>query len=186
MPSRDGDVHAFGRSAAWRTIMTSRFALIAAAATWLVSVHAASAHGPEGHDRTDHHGGAAHGATSPDGAPGKPEDVKRTVRVEATDDAFNVKQIQVKAGETVRFVITNAGYDTHEFAIASPEENEAHRAMMRQMPNMKHEDPNVVTLKPGETKEVVWRFGKDRNVEFSCNIKGHAEAGMRGTFRVGQ
>jgi uncharacterized cupredoxin-like copper-binding protein len=162
--------------------MTSRFALFAAA-IWAISAQA----GPAlAHGEHDHHGSAAHGATSTDGAPGKPEDVKRTVRIEATDDAFNVKQIQVRAGETVRFVITNAGYNRHEFAIASPEENEEHRAMMRQMPNMIHHDPNVVTIEPGETKELLWRFGKDRNVEFSCNIRNHAEEGMHGTFRVMQ
>jgi uncharacterized cupredoxin-like copper-binding protein len=166
-----------------------RIAIAAAAllATSSLAIAALASPGAPGHShRADPHSGAGHGATSTDGGPGKPEDVKRTVRVEATDDAFNVKQIQVKAGETVRFAITNAGYDRHEFAIASPEENEAHRAMMRQMPNMKHDDPNVVTVEPGETREVIWRFGKDRNIEFSCNIKDHAENGMRGAFRVVQ
>jgi len=97
-----------------------------------------------------------------------------------------VKQIQVRAGETIRFIITNAGYATHEFAIASPKENEEHREMMRQMPNMVHHDPNVVTIEPGETKELLWKFGKDKNVEFSCNIRNHAEQGMHGMFRVMQ
>ena len=58
--------------------------------------------------------------------------------------------------------------------------------MMRQMPNMKHDEPNVVTVEPGETKELIWRFGKDADVEFACNIKNHAEEGMRGAFRVVQ
>jgi uncharacterized cupredoxin-like copper-binding protein len=130
------------------------------------------------------HGDAAHGATSTDGAPGRPADVKRTIRIEATDNAFNVGTIQVHEGETIRFLVTNAGYNAHEFAIASPEENAEHRAMMRQMPHMKHADPNMVTIEPGETKELIWRFGKDRNVEFSCNIPRHAEEGMHGIFQV--
>jgi uncharacterized cupredoxin-like copper-binding protein len=164
--------------------MMFRSTLIAAGVISGLAAPVASAHGPGDAAGHDHHGGAAHGATATDGGPGRPEDAKRTVRIEATDNAFNVKQIPVRAGETVRFVITNAGYETHEFAIASPRENEEHRAMMRQMPNMVHHDPNVVTVQPGETKELVWRFGKDTNVEFSCNIKGHAEDGMRGSFRV--
>ena len=161
--------------------MTLRFAaILATAMIWGASAQPSHAHGESDH------GGAAHGATSTDGAPGKPENAKRTVRIEATDNAFNVKQIQVRAGETVRFIITNAGFSSHEFSIATPQEHEEHRAMMRQMPHMKHTDPNVVTLEPGETKELIWRFGKDRNVEFSCNVKGHAEDGMQGVFRVMQ
>jgi uncharacterized cupredoxin-like copper-binding protein len=157
-------------------------ALAGMAAIWAMSAHADT--GVSGHAR-EHGAGAAHAAMSIGGAPGNPKDAKRTIRIQATDNAFNVKQIRVRAGETVRFVITNAGFNTHEFAIASPEENAEHRAMMRQMPNMVHHDANVVTIEPTETKELVWRFGKDKTVEFSCNIKNHAEEGMRGTFRIG-
>lgn len=132
----------------------------------------------------DEHAGAGHGGTGTDGKPGKAADAKRTVRVEALDDAFSVKEIRVRAGETVRFVVANKSYEPHEFAIASPQEQEEHRAMMKQMPSMVHHDPNVVTVNPGETKELVWRFGKDTNVTFACNIPGHAEHGMQGVFRV--
>jgi uncharacterized cupredoxin-like copper-binding protein len=130
------------------------------------------------------HGDEQHGATYTDGGPGKASEVGRTVRIEARDTAFNVKQIQVKAGETIKFVIVNRGQLPHEFAIASVKEHEEHRAMMRAMPDMVHEDPNVVTVQPGETKELVWRFGKDTDLEFACNVPGHAEQGMQGKFRV--
>ena len=145
--------------------------------------------GPKGHKHGDakagaQHGDHAHGGTATDGSPGKPNEVNRTVRVEARDTTFNVKQIQVRAGETVKFVIENKGRLPHEFAIASAQEHEEHRKMMQQMPDMVHDEPNAVTLKPGETREVIWKFGKDANVEFSCNIPGHAEQGMKGVFRV--
>lgn len=139
---------------------------------------AAPARAHEGHD------GAGHGATTTDGQPGNAAEAKRTVRVDALDDTFSVKEIRVRAGETVRFIVTNKSYEPHEFAIASPQEQEEHRAMMKQMPNMVHHDPNVVTVNPGETKELVWKFGKDTNVTFACNIPGHAERGMQGVFRV--
>ena len=135
------------------------------------------------HDNHDH-SGVGHGATATDGSPGKAAQVQRTVRVTADDNAFDLKQIEVRAGETVRFMITNIGSNRHEFAIASPVENAEHRAMMRRMPTMKHDDPNVVTVDPGETKALIWRFGQDRDIEFSCNIENHAADGMRGAFRV--
>jgi uncharacterized cupredoxin-like copper-binding protein len=52
---------------------------------------------------------------------------------------------------------------------------------------MVHDDDNVVTIEPGETKEIIWKFGRDaaalKNFEFACNIPGHWEGGMKGSFR---
>jgi uncharacterized cupredoxin-like copper-binding protein len=161
--------------------MNTRLSFLAVAISAAVAVAAPLA----AHDaKHDQHGGSAHGATVTDGQPGKPADVTRTVRVSMRDDDFDVKSIQVRAGETIRFVIKNDGYEPHEFGIASPQEHLEHRAMMKQMPNMQHDDPNVVTVDAGQTKEIVWKFGKDADVEFACNIPGHAERGMTGKFRV--
>jgi uncharacterized cupredoxin-like copper-binding protein len=159
----------------------SSYATIVLAVLWASSAQAAE--GPPGHTH-GHQGGAAHGATGTDGQPGKPSDVKRVVQVEAGDTTFNVRMIQVRAGETIKFVVTNKSKIDHEFAIASPKENAEHREMMKQMPDMKHDEPNVVTVKPGETKELLWKFGRDADVEFACNIPGHWEGGMKGMFRV--
>jgi uncharacterized cupredoxin-like copper-binding protein len=155
---------------------TTAFAALTVTSILSTSIQPASSHG-------EHHG-AAHGGTGTDGVPGNPSDVRRTVRIEARDTAFNVKQIQARPGETIRFVVTNKGELRHEFSIASHAEHEEHRAMMQQMPDMVHDDPNVITIEPGQTKELIWKFGKDTNVEFSCDLPGHAEQGMAGVFRT--
>lgn len=69
----------------------------------------------------------------------------------------------------------------HEFSIGSSDEQDAHRAMMRNMPNRVHADPNTVTVEPGQTRELIWRFAGEQPVVFACNIPGHAEAGMVAT-----
>jgi uncharacterized cupredoxin-like copper-binding protein len=155
-----------------------RVALVGIAAFSTVAAQAAPEH-PH-----DHHVGTAHHDTGTDGSPGKASEVRRTVRVEARDTAFNVKEVRVKAGETIKFVVTNTGEIRHEFAIAGPEEHAEHRAMMQQMPDMLHEDANVITIEPGATKELIWKFGEDRDVEFACDLPGHAEQGMTGSFRM--
>ena len=106
----------------------------------------------------------------------------RTVDVEARDMAFAPREIQVHAGETLRLVIHNAGELRHEFVIGTLAEQQAHQAMMRQMPDMTHQDDNAVSLEPGETKTLVHRFGSEPELTFACNIPGHAEAGMIGRF----
>lgn len=122
------------------------------------------------------------------GGPGKASEAKRVVKVDAQDRTYNLRQIQVRAGETVRFVITNKSSIRHEFSIATEKEHVEHRAMMQKLPDMVHDDESVVTLEPGETKEIVWKFGTDRSalkdLGFSCNIPGHAEQGMHGKFQA--
>ena len=122
-----------------------------------------------------------HAASAMNGSrPGNPAEVSRTIQIEARDLAFNVKTINVKQEETIRFVVTNKGAVPHEFTLAGRKEHIEHRAMMAKMPDMTHRDPNTISLQPGETKELVWRFGDDPDFEFACDIPGHSEAGMWG------
>ena len=92
--------------------------------------------------------------------------------------------LDLKHGEAVRFVVTNRGQIRHEFSIGSADEQDAHRAAMRNMPNMVHDDPNAVTVDPGQTRELIWRFDGDQPVVFACNIPGHSEAGMVATANL--
>jgi uncharacterized cupredoxin-like copper-binding protein len=131
------------------------------------------------------HGETAHNGSGTDGVPGKASEADRTVQIDARDVAFSIKQIRVHPGETVRFVVRNLGKQRHEFVIASHAGHLEHRAMMRTMPNMKMGDEaNAVELEPGETKELVWKFGRDADIEFACDLPGHAELGMRGAINV--
>lgn len=86
--------------------------------------------------------------------------------------------LEIRQGEVVRFVVTNEGELLHEFSIGNAEEQKRHAAMMRKMPDMVHQDGNTLSLKPGETGELLWRFQGDPAVVFACNVPGHYEAGM--------
>ena len=119
-----------------------------------------------------------------EGGGGSPLTPSRTIALEAKEMTFGVQKIQVKPGEIIRFVVTNKGEVQHEFSLGSQEEHLQMRSMMLQMPNMVHNSDTVITIQPGETKELVWRVPDDPNVEFSCNIPGHAESGMTGTFEL--
>jgi uncharacterized cupredoxin-like copper-binding protein len=92
---------------------------------------------------------------------------------------YTPEKLTVKSGQTVRFIVTNAGKIEHEFVIGDAEEQRQHAEMMKETPNMKHDEGNAVFLEPGETKELIWRFGKRGNVEVACHLPGHYEAGMR-------
>lgn len=126
-------------------------------------------------------GGHAQGV----GKPGNPKKVSRAIPVVMSDDMkFTPAQINVKRGETIRFVLRNAGRIKHEMVIASMAELRQHAELMRRFPGMEHADPNMVTLDPGETGELIWQFTKAGTFDFACLQPGHFEAGMMGTVSV--
>ncbi|CAG0978318.1 hypothetical protein RHDC1_01685 [Rhodocyclaceae bacterium] len=119
------------------------------------------------------------------GKPGDPAKVSRTIEV-TMDDAmqFTPGKISVKAGETVRLFVKNAGKTPHEMVIGTLGELKDHAEMMRKMPGMQHAEPNMVTLKAGQRGGIVWQFDKPGTVDFACLVPGHMEAGMTGRFFI--
>lgn len=118
------------------------------------------------------------------GTPGKPSAVTRTVAIKAGDMRYSLKGIDVKTGETIRFVITNTGPSNHEFVIGNRAFHAQHIKEMEAMPDMEMNEANSVDLKPGETKSVIWQFTKAGDYIFGCDIPGHFQAGMSGAIRV--
>ena len=95
------------------------------------------------------------------------------------------RNITVKTGETVKFEIRNAGQMRHEFMLGDAKEQHEHAEMMQVHPDMVHEEePDAVTVEPGQTKTLIWRFGAPGLVEGACHIPGHYEAGMVTRIRV--
>ena len=99
---------------------------------------------------------------------------------------FTPAEVSVQQGETVRFVVKNSGAVKHELVIGSLKELKEHAAMMIKMPGMEHAEDNMVTVAPGKTGEVVWRFTQAGKVDFACLQPGHYDAGMKGLVTVAQ
>jgi uncharacterized cupredoxin-like copper-binding protein len=122
------------------------------------------------------------------GEPGNPKRASRTIAITMNESdgkmLFSPNRIEVRRGEQIRFVLTNAGYLDHEFMIATPEENTKHAAMMKKYPDMVHDDPNGKSVKTKQKGQLIWRFTKPGTFEFACLIPGHYEAGMLGTIVV--
>jgi uncharacterized cupredoxin-like copper-binding protein len=138
----------------------------------------------------NHAGGHDHGQAAEDtaiGKPGQAASVKRTVTVEMSDTMrFTPDNIAVKQGETVRFVVKNVGKAKHEFSLGTQKELLEHYELMKKFPDMVHDEPNKVSLEPGQQGEVIWQFTKAGNVDFACLHPGHYEAGMKGQVKVGK
>lgn len=118
------------------------------------------------------------------GTPGKAGAVTRTIAIKAGDMRYSLKGLDVKAGETIRFVVTNAGPSKHEFVIGNRAFHSHHIKEMEDMPDMPMDEANSIDLKPGETKSLIWQFTKPGDFLFGCDIPGHFQAGMSGSIRV--
>lgn len=114
------------------------------------------------------------------GMPAKGAKPDKVVHVLLSDDmkiTFKNK-VDIEPNDVVQFVVMNTGKIDHEFSIGSASEQLEHREMMKNMGNHAHDSGSTVKVDPGKAKQLLWHFHGDNNVEFACNIPGHAEAGM--------
>ena len=122
------------------------------------------------------------------GEPGDPKELSRIIQVtmEERDGKmlYVPAQVEIRKGETIKFVIYNNGELDHEFVLASPEENLEHAEMMMKNPEMRHADPNATRVAPKQSSEIIWKFTEPGQFEFACLIPGHRDAGMIGTVDV--
>lgn len=156
-------------------------ALILAFALLSAPVLAAPGHSGghgSGHDHYDGHAAAL-------GEPGDPKAKARTVNIIMSDEMrFSPETVSVKRGETIRFVVKNAGQLRHEMTLGTMEELVEHAAVMEKHPDMEHDDPNAVTVEPGQSKTILWKFTRAGSFDFGCLVPGHMPAGMKGRIVV--
>jgi len=109
----------------------------------------------------------------------------RTIEVTMHDTmVFDPASIEVRAGEVVRFRITNAGALMHEFVIGTEGSLSEHAELMKKFPAMEHDEPYMAHVPPGETMVIIWKFDKVGKFGVACLLPGHYEAGMKGDLIV--
>ncbi|HEY5898887.1 MAG TPA: cupredoxin family protein [Burkholderiales bacterium] len=116
-----------------------------------------------------------------------PRKAKRTIKVEMNDQMrFIPAQITVKRGEVVRFVPTNKGKVLHEMVLGTMEDLKQHAAMMKEHPDMEHDEhePNAAEVRPGKSGQIGWQFTRAGEFYYGCLVPGHFEAGMVGKVIV--
>ena len=135
------------------------------------------------------------------GSKGNENEVSRVIKVIMYDNYYEPNSFQVKAGETIKFEVTNAGELVHEFNIANKMMHMKHQPEMQKMveseillfdsidknkmkkmakidKSMAHSHSNSVLLEPKQKGEIIWKFHNAANIEIACNVPGHYQAGM--------
>ena len=135
------------------------------------------------------------------GSKGNLSDVNRVVKVIMYDNYYEPSSFNIKAGETIKFEVVNAGELVHEFNIANKMMHMKHQPEMEKMveneilfadsidkdkmkkmakmdKSMGHSHSNSVLLEPKQKGNIIWKFDNAFNIEVACNVPGHYQAGM--------
>ena len=141
------------------------------------------------------------------GEKGDPNNIDRTIKIKMYDNYYEPDIINVKKGETIKFIVQNLGEMVHEYNIATKEMHIKHQPEMQKlvdhgillvdkidMKKMKkmskkdhslsHSHSNSVMIEPKKTGEIIWKFSKSLTLEMACNIPGHYETGMVGQIII--
>ncbi|MBI5938285.1 MAG: cupredoxin family protein [Betaproteobacteria bacterium] len=128
---------------------------------------------------------AADGYPSVLGKPGDPDKVDRAIEIGVGDDMrFSPDEVRIKRGQTIRFQAINGGQLKHMLVLGRLAELKQQAARMRKFPETQYAGPNAVSIEPGQTGELVWRFTHAGDFDFACLVPGHLTAGMRGKVIV--
>lgn len=158
----------------------------------MVSLLAAACGGSEGRpsgssgesgSHAGHDMGAGQGSAI--GEPAQASDADRTVNVVMLDElAYEPGELQVEEGEIITFDVVNEGKTTHEFVLGDEAYHEVHEQQMSD--GAAHDDAsgNTLSLEPGDSGSLTWRFPAGGEVLYGCHEPGHYEGGMVGTIRV--
>ena len=113
------------------------------------------------------------------------EDDPRVIDVSALDILeYEPAAIEVGAGETVRFVVTNDGETDHEFVVGDEDMQAMAEEEMSEGMHGHNAAMAALTLAPGETKEATITFDDAGTLEYACHVEGHYDGGMIGTLNV--
>jgi uncharacterized cupredoxin-like copper-binding protein len=102
---------------------------------------------------------------------------------------FEPDHVVVRAGETVRFVVTNPGRVIHDLSVGDAVFQARHEDLMRTFfgaaagPEMPGHG-SAVLVEPGGTSELVHTFGAPGELVMGCHVPGHWDARMRGTILI--
>ena len=119
------------------------------------------------------------------GSPGDPKRANVEILIEAHDSLrFHPEIVEVMPGDTVTFVVRNAGEEVHELVLG----DEDYQAFHEERMDGEHAgmESNMVEVLPGRSARITWKFTQPGEVLFACHQPGHFDGGMVGTIDVGE
>ncbi|MGZ5298991.1 MAG: cupredoxin domain-containing protein [Actinomycetota bacterium] len=105
----------------------------------------------------------------------------RTVHVGIHFSRFDLAEIGVDPGQTIRFVLENTDPIDHEFIVGDERLQQAHEAGTEAHHPPR---PGEISIAPGETVITTVTFPSRGSLLFGCHLPGHFAYGMRGVITI--
>ena len=98
-----------------------------------------------------------------------------------SDNVYSPKTtLKVRKGETITFTFVNKGKVIHEALVGTPAAQAMHEKEMAKMGAMSMKDEaDLVSLKPGQSKSITFKFDKAGKYEIGCHQPTHYKLGMK-------
>jgi uncharacterized cupredoxin-like copper-binding protein len=112
-------------------------------------------------------------ACAPANASGRSQVVSISIRY----SRFTPARVEVRAGTSVRFVITNHDPIDHEFIVGPPAVHERHEKGTERHHGAR---AGEVTIAAGTTATTTYPFPAAGAVMYACHLPGHFAYGMKG------
>ena len=169
----------------WAVALVGATLLIAPACSDDPAPADAPAGGGDGHDHSHDFGETTDNFAFILGVPGDAASATRTVKVDAEKEfAFSPKSLQVDAGETITFEVTNSDEVDHEFVLGNRNYQDLHESQLKAGGVYHDYSAYSVHVGPGQTASVTWTFKRSGRVLYACHVPGHYDEGMFGEIRI--
>ncbi|TKR56382.1 hypothetical protein D7I39_03235 [Allopusillimonas ginsengisoli] len=150
-----------------------------------IEILASGVNDARGSSKSRHDVTSSHAKSTTIGRPGDLAKVNKTVTIVVNDTVhFTPSLINVNAGDIVLFMVKNTGKFSHEMVIGSMSELRAHAALMQKAHSVAHTQPNMITLNPGQQRNVIWQFVQPGKTDFACLVDWHLKFGTLGEIQV--
>lgn len=117
------------------------------------------------------------------------------VEITMIDNAFEPTALDVKLGDEITFRFRNDGELDHDAIIGTDDDQADHEQEMNgeraagedhgtAMGHEADKDTDAITVPPGKTGELTYRFEKAGTILIGCHEPGHYKAGMKATITV--
>src|SRR5688572_22189936 len=124
--------------------------------------------------------GGCGGGDSGTGSADDGREPSRTIDVTMRGIHYEPTSVEVKTGESVKFVFHNEGEIVDDAFIGDEAAQAAHEKEMRESEGGHNgEDGDALTVDPGKTASLTYTFDKPAALVIGCHQAGHYSAGMK-------
>jgi uncharacterized cupredoxin-like copper-binding protein len=107
------------------------------------------------------------------------------VTITMSEFKFSPALLELKAGQTVRFVVINQDVTKHEILFGDQKAQDEHEKMMAGGSTVQMAEPGEVEVDPGQTKTLEYTVpDAPGTLLYGCHEPGHWAAGMKGTVTI--